>query len=206
MSRDLTRTGSQVELVTLGLYLLGGDGGLVDTEDIAVKVHELAPGRFSWRKYPEQINLELVRVYLSAAKDPGRGAWVDGTGRSGWTLTPSGLEWAKANAEKLLGRDLTRRREERLGGSVDEHRWQRERARLMKTVAWTRWTSNQADEISKREAAEVFRIDTYAVGRTRDLKITRLKQMFDSDPELGAFLTALVPLVTGKEESNDEGP
>jgi hypothetical protein len=186
----------------LAVYLLEGHQRPVDTEDVAVKVHELAPGRFTWRKYPEQINLELVRVYLSAAKDPTRGGWIDGTGRSGWTLTPGGLEWAKTNAPRFLERDLTRRREERPGGSVDEQRWQRERNRLIKTLAWAKWAAGAQDEIKSREAAEVFRIDSYAVGRTRDLKITRLREMFDTDPEIGPFLTALTPLITERENTD----
>lgn len=189
--------------MSLALYLLEGHQHVVDTEDVAIKVHQLAPGRFSWKKYPDQINLELVRVYLSAAKDPSRGGWVDGTGRSGWTLTPNGLEWAKANAERFLERDLTRRREERPGGSVDERRWQRERSRLTKTPAWAKWISGAKDEISPREAGEVFRIDSYAVGRTLDLKINRLRELFDSDPEIGAFLVGLTPLITERENTND---
>lgn len=193
---------SQIELVATALYLLGGDQHVIDTEDIAVKVHELAPGRFSWRKYPEQINLELVRVYLSAAKDPVRGGGlVDGTGRSGWTLTRAGLEWAKANSERLAGADLTRTREERKGGSIDERRWQRERTRVMTTTAWARWDAGERD-ITPREAQEVFRIDSYALGRTRDLKMARLQEMFEADPELGPFIRALVPILS--EGSRDE--
>ena len=196
----MTEDASQVELVTIALYLAGGQRHVTDTEDIAVKVHELAPGRFSWRKYPDQINLELVRVYLSAAKDPIRGAYVMGTGRSGWTLTPVGLEWAKTNSERLLRRDLTRARSERRGGSIDEQRWQRERARITNTAAWTHWLGQRSTDISEREAAEVFRIDSYAVGRTRDLKIARLREMFDDDPELGPFVRALIPAIQEKEE------
>jgi len=37
------------EIVTLAVYLLGGDAHWVDTEDIAKKANELAPGRFTWR-------------------------------------------------------------------------------------------------------------------------------------------------------------
>ena len=43
-----TRGGlSNHEIVTLAVYLLGGDTQHVDTEAIAVKVNELAPGRFT---------------------------------------------------------------------------------------------------------------------------------------------------------------
>lgn len=42
------------EIVTLAVYLLGGERQRVDTEDIAVKANELASGRFTWRKYPDR--------------------------------------------------------------------------------------------------------------------------------------------------------
>ena len=35
---------SNIDIVTIAVYLLGGDSKYVDTEDIAVKVNELAPG------------------------------------------------------------------------------------------------------------------------------------------------------------------
>lgn len=190
---------SQIEVVTLSLFLQGGDTRAVDTEDVAVKAHELAPGRFSWRKYPDQINLELVRVYLSAAKDQARGGgYVDGTGRSGWTLTPAGLAWAKKAALQLKDKDLHRPRQERLSGSIDEVRWQRERARVTNTKAWIRWLSDRTAAIPEREAAEVFRIDTYAVGRTRDLKIARVRQLLEEDPEVGPFIEAAAAVVEKK--------
>ncbi len=56
------------EIVTLSVYLLGGDTQYVGTEDIAVKANELAPGRFTWRKYRDQINIENVRTFLSDAR------------------------------------------------------------------------------------------------------------------------------------------
>jgi hypothetical protein len=54
------KTVSQVEVVTLAVYVLGGESAQLDTEDIAIKANEFAPGRFASRKYPTQINLELI--------------------------------------------------------------------------------------------------------------------------------------------------
>ena len=61
---------SNHEIVTLAVYLLGGESKAIDTEDVAVKANEIAPGRFNWRKYPHQINIENVRTFLSDAKKP----------------------------------------------------------------------------------------------------------------------------------------
>lgn len=197
----MTERASQIELVTVAVYLLGGATAAIDTEDVAVKVNELAPGRFAWRKYPDQINLELIRVYLSAAKS--RDKYISGSGRTGWTLTARGLAWAESAAPELAGSDLTRRREERQAGSIDENRWRRERNRIMRTDAWLRWAEGQGDAISSREAAEVFRIDSYAIGRTRDLKVARVREMFKDDSELREFLAAVTAAV-GERTSSDE--
>src|SRR5215472_10188888 len=93
--KPLTWNPSQSEVVTLAVYLLGGGQRAIDTEDVAVEAHRLAPGRFTWTKYPDQINLELVRVYLSDAKKPEKGAMLLGSGRTGWRLSQRGLKWAK---------------------------------------------------------------------------------------------------------------
>jgi hypothetical protein len=49
------------ELVVVAAFLAGAQSRLIDTEDIAIKANELAPGRFTWRKYKDQINIETVR-------------------------------------------------------------------------------------------------------------------------------------------------
>ena len=54
------------ELVVLAAYLAGAQSNSVDTEDIAIKANDLAPGRFSWRKYKDQINIDTVRKRLFA--------------------------------------------------------------------------------------------------------------------------------------------
>jgi hypothetical protein len=194
----LTDHPSQLRVVTLAVYLLGGDQHAVDTEDIAVKAHELAPNRFSWRKHPDQINLELVRVYLSDAKKPGNGALVDGSGRVGWTLTASGLKWAKKWAKERPRAGIDRDREAAGGGSVDARRRGRERERVLATKAWAQWKDGES-EISVRDAETVFRIDSYAVGRMRSLKITRLRSMFYDNREVSKFLNQMAMLVEREE-------
>ena len=43
MNRELANH----EIVTIAVYLLGGEREPVDTEDVAKKANELAPGRFT---------------------------------------------------------------------------------------------------------------------------------------------------------------
>src|SRR5687767_15856094 len=86
------------EVLTLAVYLLGGETQRIDTEDIAIRANELAPGRFAWKKYPDQINLELIRVYLSDAKKAAKGRYLAGSGNTGWMLSQRGLHFAREHA------------------------------------------------------------------------------------------------------------
>lgn len=67
------------EIVRPAVYLLGGDTQKVDTEDIAVKADKLVPGRFTWRRCPDQINIETVRKRLWDAVTPAKGAYSAGS-------------------------------------------------------------------------------------------------------------------------------
>lgn len=194
--------GTQVQLVTLALYSLGGATELVDTEDVAMKVNELAPGRFSWRKYPEQINLELVRVFLSEAKSERSGGLVAGSGRTGWSLTTAGRKWVEGPGQHLVDQDLTRSRGEKSSGSVDEVRWQRERLRLLALPAFAAWQTS--GQLSNGDAESVFRIDRYVTGRSRDLKVARLVEMFKEDPELARFVATAAQSLKGETDGRDE--
>ena len=193
---SLTRQVTAPELVTLALYVLGGGAQVVDTEDVAMQAQRIAPGRFAWRKYADQINLELVRVALSDASKRANGPLVRGTGKSGWSLTTKGQQWAAENAPILLGQDLRKQRSQRSAGSIDERRWQRERARILTTEAWQLWSGTRSTGgISRKSADELFRIDRYVVGRGRELKVNRLREMFGEDEELAPFIEAAAVLV-----------
>ena len=181
-----------MEVVALAVYLLGGARQAIDTEDVAVKAHELAPGRFSWKKYPEQINLELIRVYLSDAKT--KGALVIGSGRTGWRLTQQGLKWAAEAASRIDMINPSRTRAELRSGSIEEQRWRRERSRLIATEAWRKWKDGSR-EIPVAAAKEIFRIDSYAKGELREAKITRLRSLFTEDAEVAPFLEHLAKLL-----------
>ena len=60
---------SKVEAVVLAVHLLGGERRFVDVEDIAAAANNLAPGRFTWKRYSDQIDMASVRrCLLEAAK------------------------------------------------------------------------------------------------------------------------------------------
>ncbi len=185
------------EIAALALFVLGGATSVIDTEDVAIQAHAIAPGRFAWRKYPEQINLELVRVALSDARKRENGTLVSGKGKSGWSLTPAGVRWCEQRSGDLLSRDLRKGRAERRAGSIDEQRWQRERARVTTSPAWAEWQAGLP--ITRDAAHDLFRIDRYVVGRARELKVNRLRELFANDQEMGTFVEAVATTAIGEE-------
>jgi len=104
------------EMVVYALSVLGGESSRVHTEDVALKCHELFPDSFSWTKYPQYPDKDIVRVALTDARKRQHGALVDGrsgqrrgqsarTGRrpvpDGWMLTNEGIDWLKRNLDRL---------------------------------------------------------------------------------------------------------
>ncbi len=190
---------SNHEIVTLAVYLLGGDTQYVDTEDIAVKANEIAPGRFTWRKYSDQINIENVRAFLSDAKKEKNGAFLRGAGKDGWLLTESGAAFAKARVGILEDVDLSR---ERL--SIKDRRWlQHERTRMLSSEAFAKFSKGKTNEITTQEAESFFRLDVYVTGNAREDKIVRALNAFGSDPELGPAVKALAPNVRTGGKNNE---
>jgi hypothetical protein len=178
------------EIVTIALYHLGGADEFVDTEDVAVRAHKLAPERFSWRRHSGQINLELVRVSLSDAKKSSKGEYVSGSGTRGWRLTRKGLDFA----EQRLARKETEKINTVSSGrrGPTELRIDREKSRLVSTNAYKRWVKGQV--ISVREAEEALRINNYLDAEMRESKITRALNLF-SKHELKPFISALAELL-----------
>ena len=185
--KNLTDPLRQYHVVTAALHQLGGGSGAVDTEDVAVRSFELAPYLFAWQKYPEQINLELVRVALSDAKKPKNGGLTSGSGRAGWRLTQRGLAWAQQSS--LLDSrpaSATKARGKRTAGSVDVVRRNREKTRLEGSAAWQAWSKGQL--VSQRDARALFRIDQYTTDEMVKIKIVRLLDMPWNDSQTERFL------------------
>lgn len=186
----MTATPSQPQAVAFALFLLGGAEKPVDTEDIAMKVHELDPTRFPWRKYPSQINLELVRVALSdAAKDKKDGRLTSGSGARGWTLTREGLAWAQEALEARIF-EIAEQPRIRRTKSRSESQLRREHARLLSTDAWMCWSDGKG-QVTSRHAREVFRVDSYTSPEVRTQKIVRMIDLFQKDQQISLFLDAL---------------
>lgn len=177
----MPKTFSNHEIVTLAVYLLGGESHPVDAEDIAVKANEIAPNRFTWRKYPNQINLESVRKRLWDARKTEKGNYLVGSDKQGWLLTQNGLRFAKEQVRRLDGAELSRKP---LG--LKEKQWlSRERLRLLGSEAFVRFKTDGLEVVTQQEAEAFFRVDDYVMGEARERKIVRILNLFGDDPELG---------------------
>lgn len=189
--KNMDKTLSQVDVVTLAVYLLGGESKQVDTEDVAIEAHGLAPGRFAWRKHPNQINLELVRVYLSEAKKPKSGGYLAGSGNDGWMLTAKGLAFARRRRATVSGPLAVRPRTSRADMKYRQH----EKARMVSEPAFVKFQSEGVDGVSTQEAEAFFRLDDYVTGKSRERKLLRAINVFSTDPDLATAVRALAEKV-----------
>ncbi|MCG3776139.1 MAG: hypothetical protein JW395_2988 [Nitrospira sp.] len=202
MAKKTLTTFKPTELLTWVVHDLGGAERRVDTEDVAVRAFEVAPNRFGWRKYPQHINLELVRVYLSDAKKQEHGRLLTGSGKSGWSLTQRGLDWLRSVELVLesgpVNPALSRPRR---AGSVDTQRRDREARRLKTLAAWFRWVGHD-QKVVDEELRAVFRIDSYSTPAALEAKVTRLRAMLTDDDELSAFLEHLSKHLARQENAD----
>jgi hypothetical protein len=188
---------SNVEVVTIAVYQLGGMTRPVDSEDVAVRANALAPGRFAWRKYPEQISLQDVRFALENAKRSHCG-YVLGDSNAGWMLTEAGVLFARRNGRRIKTEQPVRDR-----GTPAEKKWRRrERERMLASDAYVKMREKRGDQVTAHEAHSFFRIDEYVNPAARDRKISRLVNVFRNDPEVGPVVVELAKRVKAGVKSN----
>lgn len=179
------------QIVVLATYLAGGDAKYADTEDIAMATVKVAPGRFSWVKYHDQINIENVRRRLLDATRPESGGHVTGSQRRGWLLTEAGLAFCKHHQNRLSRNVDPQQRVSRA-----EQSWVvRERARMLKEPAFEKWASNRIDDVLPVEAERFFRVDDYMNSVERTACISRAAEAFRADETLRSAIQAITKLV-----------
>jgi hypothetical protein len=185
---------SNSEIVVIAALRAGAAGVHVDTEDIAVKANEIGPGRFSWKKYPDQINIDSVRKRLWDARKRGH---LVGSERDGWLLTEVGAAFARKYRRSLSVEKTTRL-------SLNERKWRRlEKARLLATAAYMKFGSGQISSITAREAQGFFRIDAYVSKSAIENKILRVLNAFGDDREIGPTARHVASLVRGGDVVED---
>ncbi|OQY99712.1 MAG: hypothetical protein B6D41_00810 [Chloroflexi bacterium UTCFX4] len=166
---------SNVEILLIAVGNCGGKTQAIHTEDIAIEAFEIAPNRFGWRKYPERIDLELVRRALTSAvqKKP---PLLEGSVRRGWMLTKSGVQWLEQNSSNISGLQGNRRGS--LANALDM-----ERTRLRETNAWRKYQSGITDW-TVNDLYEFARINEYFSNTKRRERITLISNAVEDEPDL----------------------
>lgn len=180
------------EAATLALFACGGERETIHTEDVAIKTTEIAPGMFAWEKHRDRIDKELVRVALSDARLKKR--YTLGSHDQGWMLTPAGLTWARHQPSfGDVSIAVSRRR------GKEDAQVHRERARMLATIAFEKFSEGNVDSISDDDADAFFRLNVYVRGQARQRKIARIENEFGEDPQLGQLVARLAEKARERE-------
>jgi hypothetical protein len=178
---------SNDQIVLLAVVRLGGKFKPIDPEDIAMAADKIAPGKFRWRKYPKQIDLELINNGLRDAK---KRKWLVGSAPKGWSATEDGMKEAK-KSQLEEGQPAFRPRL-----TSQERSWvARERGRLLREDAFTKVKRGDVELVSEREVLKFFRIDEYVIGQSRLERVDRLLRSFEKDEKLGEAIKVLAERV-----------
>jgi hypothetical protein len=187
---------TNVDVVISAAYKLNAQFNYIHTEDIAIIANEIAPGRFSWEKYKENIDLENVRKRLFDARNDEGGGYVKGNNKDGWLLTLVGVEYAEKLSKQLKNVDLSRIKIS--GEEKRQSEWaKREKLRILSSDVFKKYQIGGAESISKREAENLFKIDEYITGQSRTRKVDRLAKIFSGDVELAEVISILAIKVLG---------
>ena len=174
----------RVDVVVLAMLRLGGDSKGLDMEDIAVECHKLSPKTFAWRKYPEQINLDLVANAMRDAKRDRNGALVSGGQSQGWRLTMAGQECAQkladANAQLADPNAVPEFR------GVEGRRIKQEYSRILQSDAFYEWKEN--GQVSEGAMNSLLKINAYTSDELLEIKKTRLARCRGITEEMDSFL------------------
>lgn len=166
------------QIVTLGLANLGGEIRSIDTEDIAIEAFRLAPQRFCWKKYPDKIDIAIVRFALTdAAKPPN--PYITGNNKLGWMLNLHGIEWI---GKLPPVQDEILKDEPRRGSTFAL--LEMERLRLRRTSAFTKYYKKARGAILLVDFHEFVRINEYFPARKRIERFTAVQNATAGDREL----------------------
>lgn len=169
------------QLVTLALSNLGAHERTVHTEDIALEVNELAPERFTWRKYPQFVDINVVLQGLGDARRRRYGEHVVGSNVKGWMLTEAGQIWIKSvNESKQAG--LSHLLSSRKGSLIVAQQFELHRLRM--TEAFRLHTCNALPDITRTQFFDFARINEYFSQRARHRRFNFISGTVYGDAQL----------------------
>ncbi len=148
---------SNVQLVALAIYQLGGERKAIDVEDIAVEAYRLSPQKFAWKKYPKMIDKSVVQFALKDASLPKKGLpLLAGSVKHGYLLTSFGLEWVTSIQDKT---DLTDEISFRNNSNFEK--LVLERTRLETSLAYKKFIANEFESITDGDFQDFTRVNEY---------------------------------------------
>jgi len=165
------------DITVIAVYQLGGALRYIHLEDVAVKASELSPKAFSWKKYPEHINLEAVRIALKNELEA-KAKRVLGSIRHGWMLTPQGLSWCLQNVSGETNQS-----------SIDQ--MCKEIGRIKKSEAFNKLATDRIKEITDNDLKALLRIDEYFSPRNRSERISAFANAAVIETQLKPVLATL---------------
>lgn len=167
---------SNPEILTLAVYLRGGAVAPVDLEDAALEAFALAPKKFSWRKYEDQIDLRIVQYALQDAAKPNM-KYLKGESKHGYMLTQLGLKWAEkfddekqvsTTSRKLSPSDLALKEQVRLRG----------------TNAYKKFKDGDKEKITIMDFREFTRVNDYFPEHIRKQRYAKIDNAVKDDTDL----------------------
>ncbi len=167
---------SNPEILTLVVYLLDGTVSPVDLEDAAIEAFNLAPKKFSWIKYENQIDLRIVQYALQDACKPNM-KYLRGNSKHGYMLTQAGLAWAKQFDEK---KQLTTTSRKKSPSDVIL----REKMRLQATRAYRKFVANEKDKITIMDFQEFTKVNDYFPKHIKDQRYEKIENSIRDDEDL----------------------
>ena len=167
---------SNPEILTLAVYSLGGAVSPVDLEDAAIEAFNMAPKKFSWKKYEDQIDLRIVQYALQDACKANIGH-LKGGSKHGFMLTQSGLDWVKKHDESKQFSTTSRK-------SSPSDLLLKEQIRLRKTHAYEKFVTDSIDKITIMDFREFARVNDYFPEHIRKQRYVKIDNVVKDDEEL----------------------
>lgn len=169
---------SKADIVTIAVFQLGGIMHYIHTEDIAIKAAELSPRSFSWEKYPERVNLEVVRLALKYELSS-KSSRIAGGIRNGWMLKPRGVDWC-VNSKNFVVSE------------TNKALINKEIVQAQASSAYYKIMNGKITDISDVDIKSLMRINEYF--STRDIKerVLALTNIAVIDPNLSQVLDCLI--------------
>lgn len=177
------------QVATLAIYAMGGSGSRQDSEDIAIRCHELAPAKFGWKKHRELPSLAVANEALSDARRTSpdgvrvqaNTGLISGKPKEGWILTPDGAAWCEAN-EHLLP-----------SGASDARKARPEEMRLLRNIRdhpqFARWRGG-SETPAPAQVAGALLIASSAPAKAVENRIRKLHTIANTaaDGEIERYL------------------